>query len=719
MVVSGVRWRFGATRTIEILVVTKSGLPSAPAKGASPAEIAKAVDALIAALTLAEKVEMMSGQGFFASFQASHGRLFADPYRAGGGCERLGLEPLYFTDGPRGVGAGESTCFPVTMARGASFDVDLERRIGEAMGIEIRAQGRSLTGAVCINLLRHPAWGRAQETYGEDPHLLGEMGAALSEGIQAHNVVASVKHFALNSMENARFKVDVRVDERTLREVYLPHFKRVIDAGCASLMSAYNKVNGEFCGQNRALLTDILRGEWGFTGFVHSDWVRGVYKVYGASAGLDVENPEPLVFGHALAAAVEAGHVEPQVIDQACRRILGAQFRMTCAEDPLADYPLELVACAEHRELAYEAACKGAVLLKNRGVLPIDRFGVQRVAVLGRLAGLENTGDLGSSRVFPPYVITALAGIQRAVPQGVETITADETDLAAASAAAARSDVCVVVVGYTAMDEGEYIPGDVPLDESAAASEGGRAALGGDRKSLRLPPDQLALIRTATAANARTVVVIVAGSAVIMSEWDGEAPAILQSFYNGMEGGRALADLLFGEVSPSGKLPFTVVSDEADLPFFDADADTIEYGPLHGYTLLDETGAEAAYPFGFGLSYASFTYRSLKARLTATGVEVEVAVGNVGAVQAEEVTQLYIGFPGSEAKRPRKLFKAFARTLLRPGETRIVRLRVALDDLRWWDPATRRWRLEAGAHTVYVGGSSKSAETLRADVVIG
>ena len=694
-------------------------LTQPPAKGSSPEEISESVAALIAAMSLPEKVEMMSGQGFFASYQANHGRWCAEPYRAGGGCARLGLVPLYFTDGPRGVCAGDSTCFPVTIARGASFDVDLERRIGEAMGVEIRALGRSMTGAVCVNLLRHPAWGRAQETYGEDPHLLGEMGAALAQGIQAHNVVASVKHFAVNSMENARFKVDVRVDERTLREVYLPHFKRIIDAGCASVMSAYNKMNGEYCGQNRYLLTDILRDEWGFKGFVHSDWVRGVYKVYGASAGLDVENPEPLVFGKALVDAVENGQVEPQVIDQACRRILETQFRMTCAEDPLEDYSPDLVACVAHRALAYEAACKGAVLLKNVGILPVDRLKVGRVAVLGRLAGLVNTGDGGSSRVFPPYVITALAGITTALGPDAEVVTADETDLAAATDAAAGSDVSVVVVGYTLKDEGEYIPGDIPLDEGTAPTQGLRAGVGGDRRSLRLPPDQVALIRASVAANPRTVVVIVAGSAVILSEWDAEAPAILQTFYNGMEGGRALADMLFGAVSPSGKLPFTVPTVEAHLPFFDAEADAIEYGPLHGYTLLEKEGREAAYPFGFGLSYAAFDYRSLKVRRTPSGLEVDVAVRNDGPIAADEVSQLYVGFPGTQVTRPHKLLKAFARARIEPGQTVVVRMQVGLEDLKWWDVATRSWLLEAGAHRVYVGGSSSAAERLSCSVMLG
>jgi beta-glucosidase len=437
-----------------------------PAKGATPAEIAIAVDAILTEATLAEKVGMMSGKGFFKTYAAT--KLWgAEPYRAGSGIERLGVEPIWFTDGPRGVARGQSTCFPCTMARGATFDPDLEHRIGQIMGIEARAQGCTLSGAVCINLLRHPAWGRAQETYGEDPWHLGVMGAALGTGIQAHNVIATVKHFALNSMENARFTVDVRIDERTLHEVYLPHFKHTLDAGIASVMSAYNKVNGEYCGQDRVLLTDILRTQWGFDGFVHSDWVRGVYKVYGAPAGLDIENPEPLVWGDKLVAAVEAGSVEPRAIDTACRRILTTQFRFACAEDPLPDYATELVACAAHRAVALEAAEKSAVLLENDGALPFDRARVRRLAVLGRLAGLENTGDNGSSRVRAPYVVTALEGLRAYLGEDA-ILTGDEGDLDGAAGAAQAADAVVVVVGYTAEDEGEYIPGDISLGQEEA-----------------------------------------------------------------------------------------------------------------------------------------------------------------------------------------------------------------------------------------------------------
>jgi beta-glucosidase len=682
-----------------------------------PPQSEAAIDALLAQMTLAEKVEMMSGHGFIASFIKSGGRWGAEPYRAGGGCERLGIPPLLFTDGPRGVARGESTCFPCSMARGASFDVDLERRIGEVFGIEARAQGCTLSGAVCINLLRHPAWGRAQETYGEDPHHLGEMGAALATGIQAHNVVATVKHFALNSMENARFKVDVRIDERTLREVYLPHFKRTLDAGCATVMSAYNKVNGEYCGQHRTLLTDILRGEWGFDGFVHSDWIMGVYQVYGAAAGLDVENPEPKVFGDNLIAAVESGAVEPQVIDTACRRILRVTYRFHAAEDALESYGPELVAAEPHRALALEAAEKSAVLLTNNGVLPFDRAGVRRVAVLGALAGLENTGDFGSSRVQPPYVITALEGLKTYLGEA-QVLIGDENDLDAASRAAAEADAVVVVVGYTAADEGEFIPGDIVLDKEVAAAAEPAAGVerGGDRDRLDLPEAQVRLIRAAAASGKPVVVVIVAGSAVLVEDWVEQAGAVLQTFYSGMEGGTALARLLFGDVSPSGKLPFTVARAADDYPFFDKNAEQIVYGPYHGYTLLEREGREPRFAFGHGLSYGRFAYRALTVRRAGAAVDVTVAVRNDGPVTAEEVVQAYVGFPGKDVERPRKLLRGFARVALTPGETRTVHLSIPIEDLRWYDPDSRTWRLEAGDHTILVGGSSREADLLRTTV---
>jgi beta-glucosidase len=673
-----------------------------PRKGMTAAEIAETVDAILAEATLAEKIGMMSGKGFFKAYQEDSGRWGARPYRAGGGIERLGVPALWFTDGPRGVARGNSTCFPCSMARGASFDPDLELRIGEAMSIEIRAQGCNLSGAVCFNLLRHPGWGRAQETYGEDPHHLGVMGTALGLGLQAHNVIATVKHFALNSIENARFRVDVRIDERALHEVYLPHFKMALDAGIASVMSAYNKCNGEYCGQNRDLLTDILRGEWGFTGFVHSDWVMGVYQPYGAAAGLDIENPEPRVWGDKLVAAVESGAVEPQVIDTACRRILMTLYRFATSEDPLPHYPESLVANEAHRALALEAAEKSAVLLANDGVLPLNPNTVKRLAVLGSLAATENTGDHGSSRVRPPYVVTPLEGLMRYL--GAEAIlTGDEADLDAARATADAADVVVVVAGTTREDEGEYIPGDLTLGQDAGPE---RRAIGGDRVDLGLRADQLALIDVAVASGKPVVVVLVCGSAILVEGWHDRVGAILQTFYSGMEGGTALAKLLFGAVSPSGKLPFTVAKRAEDYPFFDRDADAITYDLWHGYTKLDRDAVEPRYAFGHGLSYAAFGYRALNARVANGAIEASVAVTNTGSCTADEIVQLYIGAPGRDIERQAKLLKGFQRVTLAAGETRIVRLSVALNDLRWRDAATHDWKLESGTYRVIAGGSS-------------
>ena len=682
----------------------------APRKGMTAADIAETIASVLAEATLAEKVAMMSGAGFFKAFMEDQRVWAARPYRAGGGIERLGIEPFYFTDGPRGVARGQSTCFPCTMARGATFDPDLERRIGEVIGVEARAQGCTLSGAVCFNLLRHPAWGRAQETYGEDSFHLGEMGAALAKGIQTHNVTATVKHFALNSMENARFKVDVQIAERALHEVYLPHFKRAIDAGCATVMSAYNKMNGEYCGQNRELLTDILRNEWGFDGFVHSDWVMGVYDVRGAAAGLDVENPEPRVFGAALIAAVESGDIAPAVIDLACERILRVYYRFACAEDPLPEYGIELVASPAHVAVALEAAEKSAVLLKNDAVLPLAN-GIGTLAVLGKLASAENIGDNGSSKVRPPYIVTAMEGLERVSNiMGIGRIlTGDEDDLAGARQAADAADVVVIVVGNTAVDEGEFIPGDIALGADVPEELRGQAraqTIGGDRDNLGLRAEQIALIKTAAASGKPVVVVIVSGSAIMVEEWHEQAGAILQTFYSGMEGGTALASLLFGEVSPSGKLPFTVAKSANDYPFFDKDADSITYDMWHGYSLLDRDGKTPRYAFGHGLSYAEFGYDALSVKVGADEIRVQVSVTNSGQVAADEVVQAYVSFPGIEAERQPKLLKGFKRVRVEVGSTVTVQIEIPLETLKWRDPLTHGWRLETGEYVVHVGGSS-------------
>lgn len=675
----------------------------APRRGASAEWIDETVEAIIAEATLAEKVTMLSGRGFFKDFVADDRLWGARPYRAGSGLDRLNIPPIYFSDGPRGVARGQSTCFPCTMARGATFDTDLEMRIGAAMGREMRAQGCDLSGAICINLLRHPAWGRAQETYGEDPHHLGAMGSALGIGIQSQNVMATVKHFALNSMENTRFKVNVKIDERALHEIYLPHFKTTLDAGVATVMSAYNQFNGEYCGQHHGLLTDILRGEWGFTGFVHSDWVMGLYKPYAVSAGLDIENPEPQIWGDKLLAAVETGHIAPFVIDRACRNILRTQYRFACAPDPIPDYGMDIVACSQHIALAREAAEKSITLLKNDGILPLDQSRIRRLAVLGKLADQENTGDRGSSRVRPPYVVTPLAALEARLG-AASILRGDETDLDQAIASAASADAVLIIAGYTAREEGEYIPGDLTLGQE----DENRAAIGGDRHSLDLPADQIALIQAVAATGTPLIIALVAGSAVMVESWHAQSAAILQSFYSGMEGGHALADILFGDVNPSGRLPFTVARNAADYPAFDRNALEVEYDYWHGYGKLAHDGVAARYPFGHGLSYSRFSQAGLSLHRSGDTLELTTHITNSSARDGDEILFAYVKTPGGITCWPLML-KAFARLPVKSGATSIARLAIKLDDLRYRVEKTREWRLEHGSYSIIVRGTGHEA----------
>ena len=345
--------------------------------------------ALVAAMTVEERIHCLDGGSpFWAGLtDMGQGGYHQRPF-PGAHLERLGVPGFNFSDGPRGAVIGPATAFPVSMARGASFDLDLEERVGRAIGRELRATGADLTGAVCVNLLRHPAWGRAQETYGEDPHHVGEMGAALTRGLQTR-VMATVKHFALNSMENARFTVDVTCAEEHLHEVYLPHFLRIVDEGVACVMSAYNSVNGDYCGENRVLLTEILREEWGFEGFVISDWIFGLRDgVRSVEAGLDVEMPYRMIRHAPVTAAVAEGVLPVEAVDARVTATLATMLRFGLGA--LEPEPVETLACDEHRALALEAARKAAVLLRNEPVdgaplLPLDPGALARVAVLGQI----------------------------------------------------------------------------------------------------------------------------------------------------------------------------------------------------------------------------------------------------------------------------------------------------------------------------------------------
>ena len=671
-------------------------------------------DSLLQEMTLEEKVDQLSGGGAFSAIRMGvrfalfkHSKPF--PLFYSGMNKRLGVPPIAFSDGPRGVTVSSSTGFPVAMARGASWDVDLERRVADVMGKELRASNSNFFGGLCINLLRHPGWGRAQETYGEDPFLLGEMGVALMEGVQQHQVMACAKHFAANSIENARFYVDVQMDDRTMHEVYLPHFKKVVDSGVASIMSAYNRVNGTYCGENTHLLTGILRDQWGFEGFVVSDFIWGIHEAEGGlKAGMDIEMPITKFYStKQIKKLIDEGSLSMDLIDRRVRRVVRRKLEYISTPDHM-NYNTVEIAGPAHASLALESAEKSMVLLKNDGdLLPLEKESVRKLVVVGSLASEINTGDHGSSYVKPPYVVTYLEGMQNALGQSVDIQHYDGADLDAVRKACEDADAVVIVAGYRYNDEGEYVIND-------PSKEGARAKEGGDRESLRLKPEDEKMILELSKAHPRCIVALVGGSAVVMEQWKESVPSILMTWYAGMEGGTALAHILFGEVNPSGKLPFTIPKNEKQLPLFDPFTKQVRYGYYHGYTLFDKEQKEPAYPFGFGLSYTDFSYKELALIDTEISegevLKAEINVSNSGFRTGEEVVQLYIGFKNSRVDRPVKLLRGFQKVELPPGEQVLVKFEIPMEELAWYNPEAEKWEIEEMEYELYLGSSSAESD---------
>ncbi len=707
----------------------------------SRAEVEQKAIGALRQMTLAEKTSMLSGNTDMFTNLIKYGRFYNPVPTTTPGVKRLGISPIKFTDGPRGVVAGKSTCFPVSMARGASFDRALESRIGDAIGKEARAQDANCFGGVCINLLRHPAWGRAQETYGEDPFHVGEMGKSLMQAVQRHNVMACVKHYAANNIENSRFFVNVKASDRVLHEVYLPHFKKIVQAGAASIMGAYNRLMGDHCCENRKLLTEILRDDWGFEGFTMSDFIFGIHDGKKAiEGGMDLEMPLPIKYQQKLLEAVQTGQLAEEVVDRAVLRILRALLVFENTPGPTT-YSKELVACKEHAALAREAAEKSMVLIKNSGpVLPFPK-NVKRVLVLGKLARKENTGDRGSSRVYAPYVVTPLEGLKRYLGENTEIIHYDEGQVAKAKKVAHEVDCVIIVAGCDFNDEGEFMS-PANMDEPIRLIQTGyrnmgkpltalltramgrlsriiprtTALPGGDRQSLSLKTEQRRLIEEVSPINANTVVCLVTGSIILVEEWSERVPAILYSWYGGMEGGNALCHVLFGDVNPSGRLPFTIPASAEHLPYFSSTDHEITYDLYHGYTLLDKTGIKPAYSFGFGLGYTSYSYSDLRVEKKDQAIEVKVRVTNTGSRDGEEVVQVYVGMEASAVERQTKLLKGFEKVTIPANSTKDVNIFVPLDELRYYDEQSKRWQLEPGVYRIAAGPSSDDAMLLRGTI---
>ncbi len=655
------------------------------------------------------------------------------PFQAGR-VDRLGIPGIRFTDGPRGVALGASTAFPVAVARAATWDPAVERAVADAIGAEARAQGANLWAGICINLAYAPGWGRAQESYGEDPVLLGAMGAAAVEGANPW-VLSCVKHFALNSMEEARFRVDVRVAEDVLREVYLPHFRAVVEAGADCVMSAYNSVNGSWAGQNRHLLTDILRGDWGFTGFVMTDFIWGLRDPIGSvAAGQDLEMPFRQQRAGTLAGALADGSLRRSDVERAASRQIAAQIRLALRARP--DPPADVVASSEHRRLARETACRGSVLLRNNVIagtpaLPLSEASLSRVAVLGRLADRPNQGDVGSSMVSPPSSFTILAGLRERL--GAKLIHIGGSDPAAAAAAARDADAAVVVVGLSSVDEGESMIG---VDTASTQLLGGIARFrpvaailvrvaarvsalkkfGGDRRDLRLRAEDVALIRAVAAVNPRTVVVVIGGGTIVVDPWDAEAAAVLLAWYPGMEGGHAIADVLLGDAEPAGRLPMAIPHRQSDLPQVDWGASTVTYGRWWGQRKLDREGVRAAYPLGFGVGYTTFSLADVEVgALSGERFGVAVTVANTGGRAGRHVVQIY-ALQAADTGRMVHHLVGFCSVHLEPGSCARVVVECSIRPVQRW--AGDGFALTAGDIPVRAASYAGDPEAIGATLTV-
>lgn len=664
--------------------------------------------ALVAQMTQEEKLQLIHG-AILSYLPVARGGAGYVP-----GIARLGIPALYLADGSVGAGnvVGPATALPSSIASAAGWDLSAAYRYGQVIGAELRSYGVNVNLGGNVNLAgREPRDGRIFETKGEDPILAGKMAAAHIRGVQDQHVMGGIKHYALNDQETGRFTADVQIDERAARETDLLAFEIGIkDSGVQSVMCAYNLVNHIYSCENAHLLTDILKGDWGFAGFVMSDWTATHSTVAAALAGLDQEQPDGRFFGD-LGAAVASGQVPQARVDDMVHRILRA---MTQAG--LLDYPATIspIHTAEDQAVAQETEEQGAVLLKNSGSqLPLQAASVKSIAVIGSHADIGVLSGGGSAQVVPtggaalqepsacppcgPPIIwdpsSPLRAIRAMAPQAEVRFDAG-TDAAAAAALAASAEVAIVFVSSWSSE------GIDATDLSFGAQD--------------------ALVSAVAAANRHTVVVMENGGARVMP-WLDSVSAVLESWYPGQRGGEAIANLIFGVVNPSGKLPITFPASVRDLPrpAIGAPTDATTPFPVSyfeglnvGYKWYQSRGLQPLFPFGFGLSYTTFSFSNFKvSERGGSTLQVSLDLTNTGSVAGAEVAQVYLQLPAATAE-PRRLV-AWRKVFLEAGERQHVTLEIDSNDsshpLSWWDPAAGAWRIAPGDYTVYAGDSSDPA----------
>jgi len=652
-------------------------------------DIEKRVDDLLGRLTLKEKFTLSSGIKAW----------YTQPI------ERLGIKSFAMHDGPHGLrvdtqGKTKATYFPSAICRAASWNPDLSEKFGVAIAQEVRDVGAHMLLAPGINIQRTPMCGRTFEYQTEDPYLNKKLAVAVVKGIQSQKIAACIKHFICNNQEANRFTVDTIVSERALQEIYYPAFKAaVIESEVWSIMSCYNKVNGIYGSEHKHLLKDVLMNEWGFIGFVVSDWGATRFITSTAScvnAGLTLEMPLAIRYDiEILSKAHEEQKFTEEILNDNIKRLLRVMFLVGLFDDK-STLPKGSRNTPEHQTLAREIAEEGIVLLKNEAsLLPLKIEQIKKIAVIGPTAKKRTYLGAGSSTNFPPYEIKPIDGMVEKCEGRIEITNIPS-----------EAEITVIFAGLR--------------------HKKGMDVESEDKTSFKLPEEQITLINDTVKKNPNTIVVLTGGSPISMIEWIDNVPVVVQAWYGGMEAGRAIAHILFGDINPSGKLPVTFPKNLTDSPAhvskstYPGDEKVFyEEDIFVGYRHFDTKDIEPLFPFGHGLSYTKFTYENFKSSHVKMSAEekchISLDVTNTGEWFGKEVIQLYIQDVECSAERPNRELKGFKKIELKPNEKKSVTFEITKEDLSFFDEKTNEWKAEKGKFNILIGSSSRDIR-LRGDI---
>ena len=686
------------------------------------------VEDLLSHLTLEEKVSLVH----------------ADTRFTVAGVPRLGIPVLQMSDGPLGVRQEEqwtdtnvlhfSTAMPATLGLAASWNTDLATAYGAVIGQEAKQCDKQFMLGPALNIQRTPLCGRNFEYMGEDPFLTSRMAVNYIQGEQAQGVASCAKHYAANNQEHERNTINVEMDERTLREIYLPAFRAAAqEAGVLTFMGAYNLFRGQHCCENDYLLNKILKGEWGFKGLVMSDWGGVHHTDLAVFNGMDIEmGTRPPYESNYLAKpyleGLKSGQFPVSTVDEKVRRTLYVMFKLNLIHDPSVPVvtnaePRGPLSTRAHQEMSRQVAEESFVLLKNKDLLPLNPAKIKSIAIIGANGAARFSTGGGSAMIKPPYEITALQGISNHLSGDVKVIYAQGYN---APGSSGRPDWREIEPPPPFLNVSNLIADAVAAAKSADVviyigglnHRGGYDSEGNDRRDLKLPGGQDKLIQKIVQANPRTVVVLMGGGAVEMDSWLAKVPAVLYAWYPGMEGGNALARALFGDVNPSGKLPCTFPKRLADSPAHALHAypgangtEVYQEGLLVGYRWFDTKKIEPLFPFGYGLSYTTFKYSNLNLvpgpEALGAPVTVEFELANTGSRAGAEVAQVYVQEVSPSLPRPLKELKGFKKVLLQPGEKQKVSVVLDRNAFAHYDPDKKGWVADKGAYKILVGSSSR------------